>query len=774
MAAFTIFTLCSVSEAFPKANYLNYLRALSKSSLQLRRRIEAISSILSVIMSCPGTMGNQSFGPRVDHHCRSFDFTLFFEDVFFACLISARLFFLTPALLISLQRRRVVSTHEYELSYAKLATLTALVAFQVVFLALRTRYPSAKTMASISADVISIASTIEVFALSALTHRRSQRPSTLVVLYLSISSILGVARPRTLWLLSNELAVSTIITCILFLSLVALILESFAVTKKQTESELLHNDNLLRASLQSYFVPFLSPIFPRLCLTVFTFTQPFLINTTVAYVAQISPDANYGRRLIGAWALVYLGIAVNTSVYQYHNFCFATRLRGGLIALLYRQAINTREVDMGEITAVTLMGTDVERIFGAMSMFHSVWASLLDIAIASWLLGRQLSLACLAPILLVLVYIAATSKVSVATKTAQMRWIERIQERLRITAVILGDTKAVKMLGLGKVMTNILRRLRVEEVETSKSFRKLLITTLLLCTYLSPSEALGLLISTDRHQQPALTPINLTPIVTFAVYVIVSVFWKHAALLPAQAFTSIALIALLTTPVVEFIQLIPMVVQSIGFFSRIQDFCNYTHESGLRDESTNDSLPSEHAQVPAFGLESLARTDYPLLTQKHIVSCRNQDFGWGQGQTVLHGITVDVPRGMLTVVVGPVGSGKSSFLSALLGELKSRSSNKITQHPEDNERCAMAYCSQSPWLENGTLRQNILGISVFEKKWYDSVVSACGLEADLQALEKGDLTIIGSCRIRSPIRPRYTAGRAGANYGLYLRLLRPI
>ncbi|KAK1456724.1 ABC transporter [Colletotrichum cuscutae] len=56
----------------------------------------------------------------------------------------------------------------------------------------------------------------------------------------------------------------------------------------------------------------------------------------------------------------------------------------------------------------------------------------------------------------------------------------------------------------------------------------------------------------------------------------------------------------------------------------------------------------------------------------------------------------------------------------------------------------MAYCSQSPWLENGTLRQNILGISVFEKKWYDSVVSACGLEADLQALEKGDLTVIGS------------------------------
>ncbi|EXF85940.1 5'-nucleotidase [Colletotrichum fioriniae PJ7] len=56
----------------------------------------------------------------------------------------------------------------------------------------------------------------------------------------------------------------------------------------------------------------------------------------------------------------------------------------------------------------------------------------------------------------------------------------------------------------------------------------------------------------------------------------------------------------------------------------------------------------------------------------------------------------------------------------------------------------MAYCSQSPWLENGTLRQNILGVSILERKWYDSVISACGLEADLKVLESGDLTVIGS------------------------------
>ncbi|KAK7450770.1 ABC transporter [Colletotrichum acutatum] len=709
-------------------------------------------------MSCLETMSDRSFGPRVDHQCRSFDFTLFFEDVFFACLPSALLLLLVSPPLISMRRRRVVATLQSKLFFGKLATLTALFAFQITFLALRIRYPSSKTRVSISADVLAITSTIVIFALSALTHERSQRPSTLAVLYLSLSSILGIARLRTLWFLSNGLTVPTVFTCILFLTLTALVLESLAKTRELAESESVSGDkystpeqnsgfwsrtcfwwlartfqlgytkvislgdlpgldpsilshslhaeltaswnkydrqsphSLLRASFRSNLIPFLSPILPRLCLTVFTFAQPFLINTTVAYVAQTSPDANYGRGLIGAWALVYLGIAVSTSVYQYHNFRFATRLRGGLIALLYRHAVRTREVDMGEITAVTLMGADVERIFGAMSMFHSVWASLLDIAMASWLLGRQLSLACLAPILLVLVFIAATSRISLATKLAQMRWIEKIQKRLRVTTVILGDIKAVKILGLGQVMTNVLQKLRVDEVETSKSFRKLLVTTLLL----------------------------------------------------SQAFTSIALIALLTTPVVEFIQLLPMVVQSMGCFSRIHDFCNYTHESGLSDEPTRDPLSPEHSQEPAFGLESLARTDSTPLTQKHIVSWENQDFIWGKGQTVLHGITIDVPRAILTVVVGPVGSGKSSFLSAVLGELKSRSSPEITKHVDDSGRCAVAYCSQSPWLENGSLRQNILGVFVFEQKWYDSVVSACGLETDLKVLEKGDLTVIGS------------------------------
>lgn len=64
-----------------------------------------------------------------------------------------------------------------------------------------------------------------------------------------------------------------------------------------------------------------------------------------------------------------------------------------------------------------------------------------------------------------------------------MRWIEKIQERLRTTTTVLGEMKAVKMLGLTQVMSNTIGSLRADEIETSKSFRKLLVATLFLCEF---------------------------------------------------------------------------------------------------------------------------------------------------------------------------------------------------------------------------------------------------------------------------------------------------
>lgn len=74
-----------------------------------------------------------------------------------------------------------------------------------------------------------------------------------------------------------------------------------------------------------------------------------------------------------------------------------------------------------------------------------------------------------------------TSQISVATKTAQVAWIEKVQERLRATTSLLGDIKAIKMLALPQVASSLLTNLRTSEIKTSKTFRELLVATLILC-----------------------------------------------------------------------------------------------------------------------------------------------------------------------------------------------------------------------------------------------------------------------------------------------------
>lgn len=86
-------------------------------------------------------------------------------------------------------------------------------------------------------------------------------------------------------------------------------------------------------------------------------------------------------------------------------------------------------------------------------------------------------------------------------------------------------------------------------------------------------------------------------------------------------------------------------------------------------------------------------------------------------------------------VVGPVGAGKSTLLHCLLGELK----------PLDgfvDVRGKVSYASQEPWIFSGSLRENILFGSPFEKDWYNTVIEACGLRKDISSFANGDLTIL--------------------------------
>jgi ABC-type multidrug transport system fused ATPase/permease subunit len=104
----------------------------------------------------------------------------------------------------------------------------------------------------------------------------------------------------------------------------------------------------------------------------------------------------------------------------------------------------------------------------------------------------------------------------------------------------------------------------------------------------------------------------------------------------------------------------------------------------------------------------------------------------------LSDLNVECAKGELTVIAGPVGSGKSSFLLGLLGEMRLLKGEICL--PRTN---AISFAAQSPWLQCDSVRQNILFGSEMNQSRYNQVVDACGLSADFEKLQDGDETEIG-------------------------------
>uniref|UniRef100_A0A182MKW0 ABC-type glutathione-S-conjugate transporter n=1 Tax=Anopheles culicifacies TaxID=139723 RepID=A0A182MKW0_9DIPT len=119
----------------------------------------------------------------------------------------------------------------------------------------------------------------------------------------------------------------------------------------------------------------------------------------------------------------------------------------------------------------------------------------------------------------------------------------------------------------------------------------------------------------------------------------------------------------------------------------------------------------------------------PLLIENGV-------FSWGGEETTLKNINVRVEKNQIVAVVGTVGSGKSSLLSAFLGEM-----DKVSGRVNTLGR--IAYVSQQAWIQNATLKDNILFGKPMDQRRYNRIIEACALKPDIEMLPGGDMTEIG-------------------------------
>lgn len=344
-------------------------------------------------------------------------------------------------------------------------------ALLVVWCAQRTE----TTKLSIPSAVISLINAIICCWLSYAEHNKSLRPSSILSIYFFFTLFFDGVQTRTLWLQGYSNSICGIFVTSLALKAVILVLEAWEKTPylasrlearspeetsgifnrsvfywlnnillsgyqrvvtlkdlypldEQTEAAVLHvnikkswasvgdgwgQHRMLLAIFRSHWPQLVLPIIPRVCLIGFTFCQPLLLDRTLDFLAQRdqSDTPDIGNGLIGAYAIVYLGLAVSTGLYWHKQLRCLTMIRGSLVTAIYQK---TLEVTNGA-ASITLMSTDVERITTGMRYVHEIWSNIVEVCIGTWLLERELGVPCVAPVIVAAGKLSNRSKVSAQT-----------------------------------------------------------------------------------------------------------------------------------------------------------------------------------------------------------------------------------------------------------------------------------------------------------------------------------------------------------------------
>ncbi|KAJ5727128.1 multidrug resistance-associated protein [Penicillium malachiteum] len=313
---------------------------------------------------------------------------------------------------------------------------------------------------------------------------------------------------------------------------------------------------------------------------------------------------------------------------------------------MQQKTTQVKAIDLQDRAALTLMGTDVERIVTGFRSIHELWASPIEIVIGIWLLARQVGVASVVPAVIAILCLLATTRISTLSKSSQKRWIERVETRLELTTIMLSNMKAVKMLGLSETLRNLVDSLRKVELQTSRKFRKLLIWQIFLFNF----------------------PIDIAPMATFLLFSIIALVKGDSTLLSTQAFTSLLLISLMTTPLMKFIQAVPSTYQCLGCFERIEAFCLMRpHENNLNDfdfSASDDRFDEKWYQYSIWA--SAFDNDIKTLPGNHNFKTGSGGVALSGGQRQRLALARAVYSRQPIVVLDNVASGLDSRTTALI------------------------------------------------------------------------------------------------------------
>ncbi|XP_015781159.1 multidrug resistance-associated protein 1 [Tetranychus urticae] len=446
--------------------------------------------------------------------------------------------------------------------------------------------------------------------------------------------------------------------------------------------------DILKILVKSFWPTFLLGVVCKFCSTLLIFAGPQLMDALIAFVISDHP---VGRGYIIAAAMFISSLmqSILESQSEFWTQVVVIRMKATLFSIIYKKNIKLsshgkRAYTTGEI--VNTMAIDAQRVIDYFGIVNIIWSAPLQLAITIYLLWRKLGVSSFIGLSVILLLVPYNGFVASRFQACQVALMKEKDSRSKLVSEVLNGMKVLKLYAWEGAFGDIVASIRKNEIKYLRS------QALWLAGMTFPFTSLSFLVT----------------VVSFASYVLID---KNHILDANKAFVSITLINTLTMP----LNFLPFVLTSGAMFLvSVKRINKFLAGDELDTESINHNPDSTN----------------PILV-------KDATFSWSRDEEpTLKDINLQVEKQKLVAVVGVVGSGKSTLLSAILGDL-------YKKHGTVNVDGKVAYVPQTSWIQNATVRDNILFESPFVQEKYDQVIEACALTPDLKILAGGDLTEIG-------------------------------
>jgi ABC-type multidrug transport system fused ATPase/permease subunit len=428
--------------------------------------------------------------------------------------------------------------------------------------------------------------------------------------------------------------------------------------------------------------------------TIASYMGPFLITNFVNFLLGKEDDSSILYGLILAFIFFFSKTVESLSQRQWYFGAqrIGIQVRAALMVLIYKKSLAIKYAGLSNGKIINLINVDAERIGDFCWYIHGVWLLPVQVILALIILYRNLGAApSIAAVFTTVLVMVCNTPLANMQERLHSKIMEAKDSRIKVTSETLKSMRVLKLHSWEPTFLKELLRLR----ETERSWLK---------KYLYSCSAVAFLFWASP---------TFISVITFGVCIVL-----NTPLTAGTVLSALATFRILQEPIYNLPELISMIAQTKVSVDRIQDLL------GEEDQKKLIHYHTSKASTIAIEIDT-------------------GEYAWETSDQKLKRPTIKIMekmkimKGYKVAVCGPVGSGKSSLISSILGEIPRISGGGITVYGRK------AYVPQSAWIQTGTIRENVLFGKEMNKGYYEDVLEACALNQDIKIWLGRDLSVVG-------------------------------